>query len=251
MLGIVLGGALAGLALGMLGAGGTIVGLPMFLYLGGPQGHVAFGTNAFGVTVIALLLLLWRVRCREVDLPLGIAFALPGLLGIAIGARLGLVYPASKLVFLLSFLILVVAGWIGYLSTRTVREDPRQRARLEYGHIIRIVPTAFAVGLISGFFAIGGGFLVVPGLALTAAIDLRSSGRSSLVPITAFAGLGAIEYLLAGQVRLDLSGIMVVAGLAGGALGIVLGNKLPLRVIQRVFAVFLAMIAAYMIARHV
>jgi len=84
-----------GLALGMLGAGGTIIGLPIFLYLGGPQGHAAFGTNALGVTVIAFLLLLWRIRGREVDLPLGIAFTLPGLVGIAIGARLGLLYPAA------------------------------------------------------------------------------------------------------------------------------------------------------------
>ncbi len=117
MLGVVLAGVFSGLALGMLGAGGTIIGLPMLLYIGGPQGHVAFGTNAFGVAVIACLLLLWRAARREINFVLGIAFAIPGLFGIAIGVRLGLLFPAGKLVFLLSFLILVVAGWIGYLST--------------------------------------------------------------------------------------------------------------------------------------
>ena len=84
MLGVILGGVFAGLALGMLGAGGTIIGLPMFLYLVSP-GHAAFGTNALGVTVITLLLLLWRIRAAEIDLPLGIVFAVPGLIGIAIG----------------------------------------------------------------------------------------------------------------------------------------------------------------------
>jgi uncharacterized membrane protein YfcA len=250
MPGVVLGGALAGLALGMLGAGGTIIGLPMFLYFGGPQGHAAFGTNAFGVTVIALLLLLWRVRSNEVDMLPGIAFAVPGLLGIAIGARLGLLYPAAKLIFLLSFLILVVAGWIGYLSTRPARGDAGQ-TRLDGRHIARIVPVAFVVGLISGFFAIGGGFLVVPGLALAAALDLRAAGRSSLLPITAFAGLDAVEYWLSGDVKLAISGVMIAAGLAGGGIGIVLGNRLPLPTIQRIFAVFLALIGAYMIAQHV
>ena len=252
MLGVILGGVFAGLALGMLGAGGTIIGLPIFLYLGGPQGHAAFGTNALGVTVIAFLLLLWRIRGREVDLPLGIAFTLPGLVGIAIGARLGLLYPAAKLVFLLSFLILVVAGWIGYLSTQPmVVSVPGRGAAIEMRQIIRIVPTAFIVGLISGFFAIGGGFLVVPGLAIAAAIDLRSSARSSLLPIAAFAGLDAIEYVLAGDVKVGLSGIMIAAGLAGGAAGIVLADRLRLHTIQRVFAVFLALIAVYMIAQHV
>lgn len=260
MLGVALGGTLAGLALGMLGAGGTIIGLPMFLYLGGPQGHAAFGTNAFGVAVIALLLLFWRLFRREIDLVLGIAFAVPGLAGIAIGARLGLVYPAHKLIFLLSLVILVVAGWIFYLGMRPAAQgktaprapgaSPRRAASLERRHIVRIVPTAFAVGLISGFFAIGGGFLVVPGLALAAAIDLRRSGRSSLVPIAAFAGLDAIEYVLAGDVKLGMSALMIATGVAGGAAGLVLGNRLPLPVIQRIFAVFLAAIALYMIAQH-
>ncbi|MGH6675917.1 MAG: sulfite exporter TauE/SafE family protein, partial [Xanthobacteraceae bacterium] len=232
MLGVILGGVLSGLALGMLGAGGTIIGLPMFLYLGGPQGHAAFGTNALGVTVIAALLLLWRVCKREINLVLGIAFAIPGLFGIAIGARLGLVYPAAKLVFLLSFLILVVAGWIGYLSTCPPRtpetgtgqpqREPGHASSIERRHILRIVPTAFIVGVISGFFAIGGGFLIVPGLALAAAIDLRGSARCSLVPIAAFAGLDAIEYALAGDVRFAASGVMIAAGIAGGAAGIFL-----------------------------
>ena len=92
---------------------------------------------------------------------------------------------------------------------------------------------------------------MVPGLALAAAIDLRSSGRTSLIPITAFAGLNAIEYALAGEVKFGLSGIMIVAGLVGGAVGIVLGDRLPLPAMQRSFAVFLAIIAAYMIAQHV
>ncbi|HZD89239.1 MAG TPA: hypothetical protein VE224_04020, partial [Pseudolabrys sp.] len=81
MFGAVLGGVFAGVALGMLGAGGTIIGLPMLLYLGGPQGHAAFGTNAFGVAVVAFLLLLWRAYKGDINFALGIAFALPGLLG--------------------------------------------------------------------------------------------------------------------------------------------------------------------------
>ena len=251
MLGVILGGVFAGLALGMLGAGGAIIGLPMFLYLGGPQGHAAFGTNALGVTVITVLLLLWRIRRREIDLPLGMVFAVPGLVGIAIGARLGLLYPATKLIFLLSFLILFVAGWIGYLSTRPEATEASRRTRIETRRLVRIAPTAFIVGLISGFFAIGGGFLVVPGLALSAAIDLRSSARSSLVPIAAFAGLDALEYISADDVRFALSGVMIVAEVAGGAAGIILGNRLRLHVIQRIFAAFLAIVAVYMIAHHV
>jgi uncharacterized protein len=261
LLGVAVGGVLAGLALGMLGAGGTIIGLPMFLYLGGPQGHAAFGTNALGVAVIALSILVWRFVNREIDLIFGIAFTIPGLIGIAIGARLGLVYPAAKLVFLLSFLILIVACWIGYLGIRRSQsKDQRDRSSAgkkpeasssERRYIVRIVPISFIVGIISGFFAIGGGFLVVPGLALAAGIDLRASARSSLVPITAFASLDAIEYLFAGDVRFTPSGLMILAGFAGGALGIVLGNRLPLAILQRVFAVFLGLVAIYMIVQQI
>jgi len=251
VVGIVTGGILAGLALGMLGAGGTIIGLPMLLYLGGPSGHAAFGTNAFGVSIVALALLFWRMSARQIDVLLGIAFTLPGLAGIALGARLGLLYPASRLILLLSFLILIVAGWIYYLSTQAPAAGPAGRAAVDLRRIARVAPAAFIVGLISGFFAIGGGFLVVPALALTAAIDLRSSARSSLLPIAAFAALGAAEYALAGDVRYRAGIVMIAAGLAGGALGIALGDRLPLPIIQRLFAVFLAALAAYMMAQHV
>ncbi len=255
MLGVIIGGLLSGLALGMLGAGGTIIGLPMILYLGGPGGHAAFGTNAFAVAIIAAVLLAWRVQRGEVDGRLGVVFAVPGLAGIAIGARLGLIYPAAKLVFLLSFLILIVAIWIGYLSRKASPEPDTEFAkeplrRLSPRLLLKVVATAFGVGLVSGFFAIGGGFLVVPGLAIAAAVDLRSSARSSLVPIAAFAGLDALEYLAAGDVRLGPSGVMIAAGLVGGALGLFLSNRLRLQILQRIFSVFLACVALYMIVQH-
>ena len=258
MFGVILGGVLSGLALGLLGAGGTIIGLPMFLYLGGPTGHLAFGTNAFGVAIIASLLLLWRMYRNEINVRLGLIFALPGLIGIAIGAQLGLLYPARKLIFLLSLLILFVSVWIGYLSTQRTTNDanppsgipPSTRNSVNPNRFLRIAPTAFIIGVISGFFAIGGGFLVVPGLAIAAGIDLRASARSSLVPIAAFAGLGAIEYILAGSVQVTMSGVMVAAGLVGGAVGIVLSNRLPLHIVQRVMAAFLGVVAVYMIVRN-
>ena len=261
MLGVILGGALAGLALGMLGAGGTIIGLPMFLYLGGPHGHVAFGTNAFGVAIIAALLVGWRLYRKEIDPLLGIVFALPGLGGIAVGVQLGLLYPAGKLVFLLSFLILIVAGWIGYLSIHPAPAPAPAKPQaaapasvwqsIERRHLLRIVPLAFVVGVVSGFFAIGGGFLVVPALAFAAAIDLRGSARSSLIPIAAFAGLDALAYVRAGDVQYGASALMVAAGIAGGALGVVLASRLPLRTVQRAFALFLAVVAAYMVVQNI
>jgi uncharacterized membrane protein YfcA len=127
-------------------------------------------------------------------------------------------------------LIIVVAGWIGYLSTQSgdagkARNASSAPVGIRKRQVVRIVPTAFVVGIISGFFAIGGGFLVVPGLALAAAIDLRLSARCSLIPITAFAALDALEY--------------------------VLGDRLPLPVVQRTFAVFLGVIAAYMVAQNI
>lgn len=250
MFGSVLGGILAGLALGMLGAGGTVVGLPMLLYLGSLHGHIAFGTNALGVTIIAFVLVLWRMSQKQINLGLGVVFAIPGLVGIAIGARLGLIFPASKLIFLLSFLILIVGGWIAYLSMRQDDPAPPRQGPIERRQIIRLTPVAFITGVISGFFAIGGGFLIVPGLAIAAMIDLRASARSSLLPIAAFAGLDAIEYIYAGDVSYSTSGVMVLAGIAGGAAGILLSNRLPLRVIQRLFAIFLTLVAIYMIVQH-
>jgi uncharacterized membrane protein YfcA len=253
----ILAGLVAGFVLGFLGAGGTVVALPVLLYLAKVRPHLALGTNALGVSIIALALLAWRVREKSVQFRDGIIFSIPGLVGIYLGARLGLVYPGARLVYLLGILLFVVAGWIFYLSTQVAKLKPNTKSGSrqpshganQQSRIFRVAATAFAIGCAAGFFAIGGGFMIVPGLMLAGGLELGPAARTALLPIAVFAGLVGSEYLLSGSVRTDWAAWMVVAGLGGGGAGIWLSNRLSMKIMQRAFGVFLLLIGCYMIFR--
>jgi uncharacterized membrane protein YfcA len=249
----ILAGILAGFVLGFIGAGGTVVALPVLLYLAAVRPHLTLGTNALGVSLIASALLGWRLKTSEVAVRDGIAFALPGLAGIFLGARLGLIYPGAKLIYLLGILLFIVAAWIFYLSTRNpsaATPGPSHASALEGGlRLARVAAAAVLVGGVAGFFAIGGGFMIVPALMLAGGLDLGLSARTALLPIAAFSGLVGVEYLAAGSVKVSWSLGMFAGGIVGGAVGIWLTEHLPLKIIQRAFAAFLLLIGAYIILR--
>jgi uncharacterized membrane protein YfcA len=249
----VVAGLLAGLVLGYLGAGGTVVGLPLVLYVAHLRPHLALGTNALGVSAIAAALFAWRTRDRGLPWRHGLVFAFPGLAGIYCGARLGLVYPGQRLVFLLGILLFVVAAWLFYLSTRPEPEASADQRPGSAEPAPRPAParwpllaTAFAVGCTAGFFAIGGGFMIVPALALAGGLELAQAAAAALLPIAAFSGWVGLQYWAAGNADPTLAGAMLAPGLAGGFLGMDLGRRLSRRTTQRVFAAFLVALAIYM-----
>jgi uncharacterized protein len=264
MSGVIAAGAAVGFVLGFLGAGGTVIGLPFLLLFSGLGGHEVLGTNAAGVAFIALCLLALRVYRSELLLREGIAFAIPGLVGIFLGVRLGLLFPGQRLILLVGFVLFLIAGWMFYLSTRAVAsagrtgEGPlretasgtelsdRSRER-ERRRLLALIPTAFVIGAIAGFFAIGGGFMIVPGLILVGGLALNDAAATALLPIAAFASLVGLEYWTAGDVNAVVVGVMLAPGIAGGLLGIWMARRLSKRIMQRAFALLLVLIGVYMI----
>lgn len=119
LLGPLLAGAIAGFVLGFAGAGGTIVGIPLYLYVAGISPHHTFGTNALGVAGIGVGLLIVRAARHELRYGPGIIFAIPGLAGVYIGTLAASYVSGSRLVFLLGFVVFMVAGYIFYLASRT------------------------------------------------------------------------------------------------------------------------------------
>lgn len=242
-----LAGALAGLMLGFLGAGGTVIGLPVILYLARLHPHDAMGTNAAGVALIALALLAWRALHADVPWGEALLFAGPGIAGDIVGGRLGLAFPGGRLVFLLGVLLFAVAARLGYLSlfARQGRTDSRETG-ITPKRAVALALTAVVVGLVSGFFAIGGGFMIVPALVLIGGLDLLDAAAAGLLPIAAFAAAVGVQYQLAGHVSLPDAGVMVPAGLLAGALGIAFARRVPKRLLQGTFALILVVIGIYM-----
>lgn len=247
-------GLAAGFVLGLLGAGGTVVGLPFFLYLALVSPHVSLGSNALGVSMIAAVLYVYRLWKRQALVAPGVAYTLPGLVGIFIGAQLGLRYPGAGLVFLLGFVLFAISGWLFYLGHRVTgakggTAGAQRLGRVSAKEILKIIPFALAVGGAAGFFGIGGGFMIVPSLSLAAGIELTQAIPASLLPISSFAGLVGGTYLAAGEANLLYSLTMLPLGALGGYLGMRLGSRMDRRTTYVIFAAFIGMLGAYLIVQ--
>lgn len=247
----VLSGALVGFILGFIGSGGSILALPLLVYVVGYAGdpHVAIGTTALAVAVSALVNVVQHARLGNVRVREGLMFAAPGVVGALAGAWLGLLTDGERILFLFALVMLVVAYRMwkspapGASKTSEVRPPPSKV-------MPRILPAGLAVGGLSGFFGIGGGFLIVPALGWAAKMDVRRAIGTSLLAVATFGFATAARYGLAGKLDLPVAGLFIAGGIAGGVLGTTLSARAPQKLLRQVFAGVLVVVAFYMMWKN-
>src|SRR5260370_29987214 len=156
---VVISGLLVGFILGLIGGGGSILAVPLLLYfLGYLHPHIVIGTTAVAVALTAYANLFTHWRAGTVRWKPAILFALPGVIGAAVGAQVGKVFPSTPLLFLFALLMIVIA----LLLLRSGGSPSSRPTPSGTSMLVWIFPVGFGVGLLSGFFGIGGGVLVVP-----------------------------------------------------------------------------------------
>lgn len=241
-------GPVAGSALGFVGAGGPMIGLPIILIGTSLSEHGAPGTNATSISVLAAILAIWAIARETSDWKEGLIFAVPGLIGVYFGTQLGLVFPGRKLIFILGLVIFAAAAWMFWLSNRKEplftgppSPEPHHFRRRAYS----LVPMGVIVGWISGFFAVGGGFMIVIALMLGGRLPVRLASQAALIPIVPFTGLEGGRYAMAGHVQPLASGCMLATGILTGVFGIALADRAPRRLLQRVLAGLFVLIGIY------
>ncbi len=237
-------GAVVGVFLGAFGGGGSVLAAPLLLYVVGVSDpHVAIGTSAAAVAVIALFSLFGHWRGGRVKWPCAIVFALSGLIGSILGSSLAKVTQGD--VLLLGFA--AAMALIGASMFRKPRSAGQPDVHISPAIIMRLVPVGLVVGCAAGFFGIGGGFLIVPGLMLAAGMTMANATASSLVSVAIFGGSTSANYALSGMVDLRLAALLLVGGAAGGSLGILLARRLEsrVRVARSGFAALVLVVAAY------
>ena len=241
-------GSLVGFALGLLGGGGSILAVPLLLYVVGVGStHIAIGTSALAVSVNAFANLISHSRAGNVKWPCAVVFAVSGIAGAALGAELGQRIDGAQLLFLFGLAMIGVA--VAMLRPRAVAGDPS--VRITPAIAMRLVGIGLAVGLLSGFFGIGGGFLIVPGIMLGSGMAMLNAVGSSLLSVGAFGMTTAISYAFGGNIDWRVAGFFILGGVAGGLVGVSLGGRLALRraLLNRVFAGMVFAVAAYVLWR--
>jgi uncharacterized membrane protein YfcA len=243
----ILSGALVGFSLGLIGGGGSILATPLMLYVVGLKPHVAIGTSALAVSANAFVGFGTHARNRHVRWHSAIMFALFGIAGAVIGSTLGKALDGKKLLFLFAILMIVV----GMLMLRRGDKRPAtlsgERIGLKKAGLTGTV--ALAVGVLSGFFGIGGGFLIVPGLLFATGMPMIFAIGSSLLSVGTFSLTTAVNYAISDQVEWPVAVKFIIGGVIGGLLGAKLATSLSAskNALNRVFAGFVFAVAIYML----
>jgi len=241
-------GSLVGFSLGLVGGGGSILAVPLMVYLVGiPDAHLAIGTSAVAVAANAAANLVTHARQGTVKWRCAAVFAAAGATGALAGSTLGKLVDGQKLLALFAVLMMVV----GVLMLRKRNGEGDPGVRLDRGNLPKLLGVGLGAGVLSGFFGIGGGFLVVPGLMLATGMPILNAVGSSLVAVTAFGLTTAANYAASGMLDWRLAALFVVGGLAGGWLGARSARGLAAHrgALSMVFAGLIFVVAAYMLVR--
>jgi uncharacterized protein len=242
-------GALVGFSLGLVGGGGSILAVPLMVYVVGvPDAHVAIGTSAIAVAANAAVNLSNHARGGTVVWSCALMFAAAGIIGAFAGSILGKMMDGQRLLALFALLMLVIA--VLMLKTRSRIGLPD--VQMTMANTPAILGLGLATGTLSGFFGIGGGFLIVPALMLATGMPIMNAVSSSLVAVTAFGLTTAASYAWSGLISWGLAGLFVAGGIAGGLIGTRSARLLSERrgALNIVFAAVIIAVALYMLARN-
>jgi uncharacterized membrane protein YfcA len=231
-----LGAAVIGLSLGLLGSGGSILTVPVLHYVVGQPEKLAIGGSLLVVGLIAAAATVPYALHRQVDWRNVARFGVPGMAGAWLGATLAHWVPGP--VQLAAFAaVMLVAAW------RMLRGTVAP-AGTEEPHRAAVIAGGFGVGALSGLVGVGGGFLIVPALVLLASVPMAGAVGTSLAVITLNSLTGFAKYLGVLEhesLALDWPVLLAIAGvgIAGSFAGHRLGRRLPQATLRKLFGVFL------------
>lgn len=243
-------GAVVALLLTVFGGGGSVLAVPLLLYVVGvADPHVAIGVSAAGVALNALTALAGHARTGAVRWPCAILFAATGAAGAWVGSSLAKAMDGHQL-------LLIFAGAMAAVGLAMLRPRPvvvRPEPRLSWALSPRVGLAGAGVGSAAGFFGIGGGFLIVPGLMASTGMSLAAAQAASLLSVAAFGATTSVNYALSGWVDPALVAAMTVGGVAGTAAGLPLARRLGSHASlgRTLFAGLILIVAAYVAIRAV
>jgi uncharacterized membrane protein YfcA len=247
VLGVASGG-LVGFSLGLIGGGGSVLAVPLMVYVVGvPDAHLAIGTSAVAVAINAAVNLAGHAKSGNVRWSCALLFAAAGVAGAFAGSVAGKMLDGQRLLMLFALLMLGIAA----LMLRTRSRAGLSGVELGWSNAPAIAGLGLATGTVSGFFGIGGGFLIVPALMLATGMSILNAVGSSLVAVTAFGLTTALSYTWSGLVSWQLAGLFIAGGVVGGWCGRSVAKQLSVRpgALNSVFASIIIAVALYMLAR--
>jgi len=241
-------GFLIGLSLGALGGGGSILAVPALVYAAGQDPKGATTTSLVLVTITALIGIIPHWRAGRVRLAAGTVFGLAGIGGSLLGSAWNEAVDADVLLLAFSTLMLVAAyAMWRRLDTRTPKDVPTEAVavRLDATTAVKVVVAGSFIGLLTGFFGVGGGFVIVPALVLALGFTMPEASGTSLLVIAVNSTVALATRLPGGSIEWGTVVPFTIASLIGVFVGSRLASTRDPSFLQKWFIGFLVVIAFY------
>jgi uncharacterized membrane protein YfcA len=253
-----LGAGAVGLSLGLLGSGGAILTVPILVYLVGHDEKAAIAESLAIVGAIAIAGVARASAQGRVDFRSAALLAFPGIVGTYLGAHVAAYVPGAVQLLLLAALMLTASFLMfrkGRAPAETTSGDAAISGRGPGNARARWVVSLQGVGLglATGLVGVGGGFLIVPVLVLLRRLPMQTAIGTSLAIIAVNSTTGFLKYLSALEAHaLDwrTMGVFAAVGIVGSLVGNMLAGRIYQDTLTRIFAVFLVMMAGYILVRQ-
>lgn len=243
-----------GFSLGLIGGGGSILAVPLFLYVVGlsalpDSAHIAIGTTALAVGLNAFINSYMHLRKRNIEPRVGVIFATVGLVGSLLGAYVGHLTPGTSLLTYFATAMIALGIYVAVHKERAQpgKDGSRGSTSLTTTVAAKTAAVGFAVGFLSGYFGIGGGFLIVPSLMYAAGLPITRAIGTSLISVGTFGIAAGAVYWYYGKVNPLISALYVLGGVTGGYLGTSLAVKAPKDALRKAYGGVIIAVGMYML----
>lgn len=258
-------GSVIGLSLGLTGGGGAIFAVPLLIYGVGLPVKDAVSVSLVTVAVTACIGFIQRARLKQVEFSTGILFGIAGILGAPLGSLIAAQFSEFVLLSLFSLLMLIIAAkmWTASIAhehrppVKSVDESGAICSRSADGKLCITSPCAmllgsigFGAGILAGMFGVGGGFIIVPALVSFASMGMQKAIGTSLLVITVVGVSGTASQVLTGNMLpWNVTIVFTLGSILGLQLGTKLSTRLHGRVLQRLFAVAILLVAIFVVVK--
>jgi uncharacterized membrane protein YfcA len=246
-------GAVIGLSLGLTGAGGSIITIPILIYLLGMNAHVATGTSLVivGVGALAGAIQYTMGKTKYLHWRIGFLFAAAGIVGAFLGSYFNALLPSNLILYLFAVLMIVIG--IMMLREKNYAKDtgiPSLKNVKGLSEWSKFVGAGLFIGFMTGFFGVGGGFLIVPVLVLVLDFPMKHAIATSLMVIALNCLWGILSRLGGvGTIAWATALWLVIGAIVGIIIGVLVAKKIKPGSLTKIFAYFVIVLAIYMFFR--
>ncbi len=247
IIGLLLSG-LIGLSLGLIGGGGSIITVPVLVYVIGVEAHDAIGMSLAVVGGTSFVGSLLHYRKGTLDLKTGMTFGFSGIIGALIGSPLTHFLSPTQLMLTFALLMLIIATLMLRRQRKGVIEVTEQI--YEKPNLLKALLAGLGVGILTGFLGVGGGFLIVPALVFFGGLPMKEAIGTSLFVIFLNCIAGLIGHSAQNQFDWSLTFLVMILAVSGTIFGTILSQRLAAHRLQKVFALLVLGVALFIFAKN-